>query len=76
MMKKLFAALVGLILCNNVWAQKEPGTVTLYPRIGMNLSKFSGDKILPMKTALSVQNTKAEWCLVPNCNTKSASPWP
>ena len=45
MMKKLFAALVGLILCNNVWAQKEPGTVTLYPRIGMNLSKFSGDKI-------------------------------
>ena len=26
-------------------AWKEPGTTTIYPRVGFNLSKFSGDKI-------------------------------
>ena len=45
MMKKMFAALLGLALWSDAIAQKEPGTFTLYPRLGMNLSKFSGDKI-------------------------------
>ena len=43
--KGLFAVLVGMLLCCNIFAQKEPGTLTLYPRVGVNLSKFSGDKI-------------------------------
>ncbi len=45
MKKGLFAVLVGMLLCCNIFAQKEPGTLTLYPRVGVNLSKFSGDKI-------------------------------
>ena len=45
MKKRLFAVLVGMLLCCNIFAQKEPGTLTLYPRVGLNLSKFSGDKI-------------------------------
>lgn len=45
MKKRLFAVLVGMLLCCNIFAQKEPGTMTLYPRVGLNLSKFSGDKI-------------------------------
>ena len=46
MKKRLFAVLVGtLVCCCNTFAQREPGTLTLYPRVGLNLSKFSGDKI-------------------------------
>src|SRR5574344_1824562 len=45
MKKRLFAVLVGMLLCCNIFAQKEPGTMTLYLRVGLNLSKFSGDKI-------------------------------
>ena len=45
MKKRLFTVLVGMLLCCNIFAQKEPGTLTLYPRVGLNLSKFSGDKI-------------------------------
>lgn len=37
----LFVALLPLF----AQAQKEVGTLTLYPRVGLNWSKFSGDKI-------------------------------
>ena len=29
MKKRLFAVLVGMLLCCNIFAQKEPGTLTL-----------------------------------------------
>ena len=44
-MRKLFALLLLWLPVLQLSAWKEPGTTTLYPRVGFNLSKFSGDKI-------------------------------
>lgn len=44
-MKKLFALLLLWLPVLQLSAWKEPGTTTIYPRVGFNLSKFSGDKI-------------------------------
>ena len=44
-MRKLFALLILWLPVLQLSAWKEPGTTTIYPRVGFNLSKFSGDKI-------------------------------
>ena len=44
-MRKLFALLLLWLPVLQLSASKEPGTTTIYPRVGFNLSKFSGDKI-------------------------------
>lgn len=44
-MRKLFALLLLWLPVLQLSAWKEPGTTTIYPRVGFNLSKFSGDKI-------------------------------
>ncbi len=44
-MRKLFALLLLWLPVLQLSAWKEPGTTTIYPRLGFNLSKFSGDKI-------------------------------
>ena len=44
-MRKLFALLLLWLPVLQLSAWKEPGTPTIYPRVGFNLSKFSGDKI-------------------------------
>lgn len=44
-MRKLFALLLLWLPVLQLLAWKEPGTTTIYPRVGFNLSKFSGDKI-------------------------------
>ena len=44
-MRKLFALLLLWLPVLQLSAWKEQGTTTIYPRVGFNLSKFSGDKI-------------------------------
>lgn len=44
-MRKLFALLLLWLPVLQLSAWKEPGTTTIYPRVGFNLSKFSSDKI-------------------------------
>ncbi|MBQ7420793.1 MAG: PorT family protein [Prevotella sp.] len=45
-MKRLIvSAIIMVIVSFNAIAQKEPGTTTIYPRIGLNLSKMSEDVI-------------------------------
>jgi hypothetical protein len=44
-MRKLFALLLLWLPVLQLSAWREPGTTTIYPRVGFNLSKFSGDKI-------------------------------
>lgn len=44
-MRKLFALLLLWLPVLQLSAWKEPGTTTIYPRVGFNLSKFSDDKI-------------------------------
>ena len=43
--KKLFIAFVFSFVVVSAFAQKPVGTLTLYPRVGMTLSKFTGDKV-------------------------------
>ena len=42
-MKKILFAAFLLIIADATFAQKSPGCFTVYPKIGVNLSKFSGD---------------------------------
>jgi len=42
-MKKLFAMAMASLMCLSVSAQKAPGTFTIYPRVGINLSKITKD---------------------------------
>lgn len=44
-MKKTIITIMIVIVSMATFAQKEPGTLTIYPRVGMTLSKFSGSKI-------------------------------
>lgn len=44
-MKRLLIVIFAVLACLGMSAQKPNGTFTLYPRVGINLSKFSGDKI-------------------------------
>ena len=45
MMKRTIVLAVISMMMMAVQAQKEVGTFTIYPRFGVNLSKFSGQKI-------------------------------
>ena len=44
-MRKRIALLLICLPVLHASAWKEPGTTTVYPRVGVNFSKFSGDKI-------------------------------
>ena len=44
-MKRIIVLAMMVTTMMTVLAQKEIGTFTVYPRVGMNLSKFSGQKI-------------------------------
>lgn len=44
-MKRIFVLAVISMMMMTVQAQKEVGTFTVYPRFGVNISKFSGQKI-------------------------------
>src|SRR3712207_940536 len=46
MMKKFLAIMIFAFACIAGNAQKPVGSITIYPRIGLNLSKYSGDEIL------------------------------
>lgn len=54
-MKKFGLMLFVALLSLPMLAQKEVGTLTLYPRVGLNWSKFSGDKIFT-DASLSAQS--------------------
>lgn len=43
--KKLLIAFVFSFVVVSAFAQKPVGTFTLYPRVGMTLSRFTGDKV-------------------------------
>lgn len=43
--KKLIIAFAFSYVFVSAFAQKPVGTLTLYPRVGMTLSKFTGDKV-------------------------------
>lgn len=45
-MKKVLYAIILLATALSAKAQTEPGTTTLYPRLGMTFSKFTGDRLL------------------------------
>ena len=44
-MKKTIITIMLAIMSMATFAQKEPGTLTFYPRVGINLSKFADSKI-------------------------------
>ena len=44
-MRKLLALLLMCVPILHISAWKEPGTTTVYPRVGINFSKFNSDKI-------------------------------
>ena len=44
-MKKTIITIMLAIMSMVTFAQKEPGTLTFYPRVGINLSKFADSKI-------------------------------
>lgn len=44
-MKKILLFVFALVSCLSLYAQKEVGTTTIYPRLGMNWSKFTNDRI-------------------------------
>lgn len=44
-MKKILLFVFALVSCLSLYAQKEVGTTTIYPRLGMNWSKFTSDRI-------------------------------
>lgn len=44
-MKKTIITIMLAIMSMATFAQKEPGTLTIYPRVGINLSKFADSKI-------------------------------
>jgi opacity protein-like surface antigen len=44
-MKRLSVIIFSVLACLSLSAQKPTGTFTLYPRVGFNMSKFSGDKL-------------------------------
>ena len=44
-MKKTIITIMLAIISMATFAQKEPGTLTIYPRVGINLSKFADSKI-------------------------------
>ena len=44
-MKRIFVLAVISMMMMTLQAQKEVGTFTVYPRFGVNISKFSGQKI-------------------------------
>lgn len=44
-MKKTIITIMLAIVSMATFAQKEPGTLTIYPRVGINLSKFADSKI-------------------------------
>lgn len=43
--KKILLSVFALVSCLSLYAQKEVGTTTIYPRLGMNWSKFTKDRI-------------------------------
>lgn len=59
-MKKWSLVLFAVCLFLPAVAQKEIGTLTLYPRVGLNWSKFSGDKVFtsPSLSAQSAVDAK------------------
>lgn len=56
-MKKILFMLAVMALPLMAHAQKAPNTITIYPRIGVNWSKFSGDKIYYAYDAGSMDQT-------------------
>ncbi len=44
-MKKFLVIIILILICTTIHAQKPAGTTTIYPRIGISLSKYSSDKI-------------------------------
>lgn len=44
-MKRMMIFAFTMMMAFVAFAQKSPGTLTLYPRVGMSFSKFCGDKI-------------------------------
>ena len=44
-MKRMMMFAFTMMMAFVAFAQKSPGTLTLYPRVGMSFSKFCGDKI-------------------------------
>lgn len=44
-MKKILLFVFALVSCLSLYAQKEVGATTIYPRLGMNWSKFTNDRI-------------------------------
>ena len=63
-MKKILFAAFLLIIADATFAQKSPGCFTVYPKIGVNLSKFSGD-------LLSFGVTPAEGIIMKKSEMKS-----
>ena len=71
-MKKTIITIMLAIVSMATFAQKEPGTFTLYPRIGINFSRMSNSEIYEM-VRKKASNTKVisrqvSW-LVPNSST-------
>lgn len=44
-MKKILLFVFAFVSCFSLYAQKGVGTTTIYPRLGMNWSKFTNDRI-------------------------------
>lgn len=60
-MKKFCLMFIVACLPLLVQAQKKVGTLTLYPRIGLNWSKFSGDKIFTDASSSAQSSVDAKY---------------
>lgn len=60
-MKKLLLMLIVAVMPALAHAQKEPGTFTLYPRIGVNWSTFSSDMIYTGIDGTSQQHVDSKY---------------
>ena len=55
-MKKTIISIMLAIVSMATFAQKEPGTLTLYPRVGVNFSKFANSEIYSGDSNSSIES--------------------
>ena len=55
-MKKTIITIMLAIVSMATFAQKEPGTLTLYPRVGVNFSKFANSEIYSGDSNSSIES--------------------
>lgn len=69
-MKKYIFALAALFVALSSNAQEDNGTLTIYPRIGVNLSEFDGEVIYTDASETDVIKSKYKFGFTAGCDLK------